>query len=120
MKPDGCSTEVAFFCDCNEIPEMTKFQAAVHAAPAPRILCGRDLFAALEPLKFAMSVRIHWRSAMLQAGIGQISGIGEMDADSRAVGTTATGIMAVLVPLRMNIRRQNKRSRFTTHAFISK
>jgi hypothetical protein len=34
VKPDGCSTVVAFFCDCNKITEMTKFQAAVHAAPA--------------------------------------------------------------------------------------
>lgn len=91
MKPDGCSTEVAFLGNCDKITEMAEFQAAVHRVPALRILCGHDLFAALEPLKFAIPVRIHWKCAILQAGIGQISGMAEMDADSRAVGTTTTG-----------------------------
>src|ERR1017187_4377923 len=69
MKPDGGSAEVAFLGNCDKITEMTEFQAAVHGVPALRILCGHDLFAALEPLKFDISVRIHWRCAMLQAGI---------------------------------------------------
>jgi hypothetical protein len=105
MKPDGGSAEVAFLGNCDKITEMTEFQAAVHGVPALRILCGHDLFAALEPLKFAISVRIHWKCAMLQAGIGQISGRAEMDADSRAVGTTTTGPLAVLVPSCINVRR---------------
>jgi hypothetical protein len=105
VKPDGCSTEVAFLGNCDKITEMTKFQAAVHGVPALRILCGHDLFAALEPLKFAISVRIHWRCAMLQAGIRHISGRAEMGADSRAAGTTATGPLAVLVPSCINVRR---------------
>ena len=103
MKPDGCSTEVAFFSNCDKITEMAIFQAAVHGVPALRILCGHDLFAALEPLKFAISVRIHWRCAMLQAGIRHISGRAEVVADSRAVGTTETGPLAVLVPSCINV-----------------
>jgi hypothetical protein len=102
MKPDGCSTEVAFLGNCDKITEMTKFQAAVHGVPALRILCGHDLFAALEPLKFAISVRIHWKCAMLQAGIGQISGRAEMDADSRAVGTNTAAHLALFVPSRIH------------------
>ena len=102
MKPDGCSTEVAFFSNCDKITEMTKFQAAVQGVPALRILCGQDLFAALEPLKFAISVRIHWKCAMLQAGIGQISGRAEMDADSRAVGTNTAAHLALFVPSRIH------------------
>jgi len=103
MKPEGCSTEVAFLGNCDKITEMTKFQVAVHGVPALRILCGHDLFAALEPLKFAISVRIHWKCAMLQAGIGQIYGRADVDADSRTVGTIATGLLAVLVPSCMTI-----------------
>src|ERR1039458_7311280 len=109
MKPECCSTEVAFFGNCDKITEMTKFQAAVQGVPALRILCGHDLLAALEPLKFAISVRIHWRCAMLQAGIRQISGRADMDADSRAVGTITRGPLAVFVPSCINIRRQNRR-----------
>ena len=105
MKPDGGSAEVAFLGNCDKITEMTKFQAAVQGVPALRILCGHDLFAALEPLKFAISVRIHWRCAMLQARIRHISGRADMDADSRAVGTTATGPLAVLVPSCIKVRR---------------
>ena len=80
---------------------MAEFQAAVHAVPALRILCGHDLFAALEPLKCAISVRIHWRCAMLQAGIGQISGRAEMDADSKAVNTNFAAPLALFVPSRI-------------------
>src|ERR1019366_1933495 len=100
MKPKCCSTEVAFFGNCDKITEMTKFQAAVQGVPALRILCGHDLFAALEPLKCAISVRIHWRCAMLQAGIRQIYGRAEMDADSRAAGTDIAAPMALFVPSR--------------------
>src|ERR1039458_4075321 len=105
MKPDGGSAEVAFLGNCDKITEMTEFQAAVHGVPALRILCGHDLFAALEPLKFAISVRIHWRCAMLQAGIRHISGRADMEVDSRAVGTTTAGHLAVLVPSCINVRR---------------
>jgi hypothetical protein len=105
VKPDGGSTEVAFLGNCDKITEMAEFQASVHGVPALRILCGHDQFAALEPLKFAISVRSHWRCAMLQAGIRHISGRAEMDADSRTVGTTTTGPLAVFVPSCMNIRR---------------
>jgi hypothetical protein len=109
MKPDGCSTEVAFFSNCDKITEMAEFQAAVHGVPALRILCGHNLFAALELLKFAISLRIHWRCAMVQAEIGQISGRADVDADSRTVGTITTGPLAVFVPSCINIRRQNRR-----------
>ena len=75
MKSDCSSTEVAFLGDRDKIPEMTEFQFVVNAAPALRIPCGRELFATLEPLKCAISVRIHWRRAMLLAGIEQNSRI---------------------------------------------
>jgi hypothetical protein len=101
MKPDGCSTEVAFLGNCDKITEMTKFQAAVHGVPAFRLLCGHDLFAALEPLKFDISVRVHWKCAMLQAGIGQISGRAEMDAGSRVAGTNIAAPLALFVPSRI-------------------
>jgi len=42
---------------------------------------------------------------MLQAGIGQIYGRADVDADSRTVGTITTGPLAVLVPSCINIRR---------------
>ena len=44
---------------------------------------------------------------MLQAGIGQISGLAEMDANSRAVGTTTTGPLSAFVPSRIQLRRHN-------------
>ena len=72
MKSDCSSTEVAFLGDRDKIPEMTEFQFVVNAAPALRIPCGRELFATLEPLKFAVSVRIHWRCAVFKAGIESI------------------------------------------------
>jgi hypothetical protein len=55
MKPDGCPTEVAFLGDCDEIPEMTEFQPVVHAAPALRLLCGRDLHATLRVVEIRSS-----------------------------------------------------------------
>src|ERR1039457_4672799 len=88
---------------------MTEFHFVVNAAPALRILCGHELFAALEPLKFAVSVRIHWRCAVFKAGIESIlnSGVENMVANSRAVGTTTTGPLAVVVPSRIQIRCPN-------------
>jgi hypothetical protein len=42
---------------------------------------------------------------MLQAGIRHISGRADIDADSRTVGTTTIGPLAVLVPSCINVRR---------------
>jgi hypothetical protein len=42
---------------------------------------------------------------MLQAGIRHISGRADMEVDSRAVGTTTAGHLAVLVPSCINVRR---------------
>ena len=54
-----------------------------------------------------MSVRIHWRCAVLLAGIGQNSLIWNMDADSRAWGTTTTDPSAVFVPSRIQLKHPN-------------
>ena len=40
MKPYRCSTEIAFFSDCHEIAEVTKFQSDVNDAPALSCLLG--------------------------------------------------------------------------------
>jgi hypothetical protein len=55
VKPDGCSTEVAFFSNCDKITEMAEFQFVVNAAPAPRLLGGHNLLPALEVVEIRYS-----------------------------------------------------------------